>query len=57
MPTMDELNQVIFSMNPYSAAGPDGMSGKFYQVCWDIIKIDLLAPVQSFLVEALCQSI
>lgn len=54
---MDELNQVIFSMNPYSAAGPDGMSGKFYQVCWDIIKIDLLAPVQSFLVEALCQSI
>lgn len=24
------------------------MSGKFFQVCWDIIKINLLAVVQSF---------
>ncbi|XP_059289514.1 uncharacterized protein LOC132043044 [Lycium ferocissimum] len=35
-------------MNPNSAAGPDGMNGKFFQSCWDIIKIDLLAVVQSF---------
>lgn len=48
MPSIDELKQVVFSMNPNSAAGPDGMNGKFFQSCWDIIKRDLLAVVQSF---------
>lgn len=28
--------------------GPDGIGGKFYQVCWSIIKEDLLVAVQSF---------
>ncbi|XP_015068710.1 uncharacterized protein LOC107013272 [Solanum pennellii] len=48
MPTMDELKQVIFAMNPNSAPGPDGIGGKFYQACWNIIKNDLLAAVQYF---------
>ncbi|KAH0700920.1 hypothetical protein KY284_015135 [Solanum tuberosum] len=48
IPTMEELRQVVFSMNPNSAAGPDGIGGKFYQVGWSIIKEDLLAAVQSF---------
>ncbi|XP_049364527.1 uncharacterized protein LOC125829333 [Solanum verrucosum] len=33
MPTQEELTQVVFSMNPNSAAGPDGFGGKFYQHC------------------------
>lgn len=48
MPTIDELKQVVFSMNPNSAASPDGMNEKKFQVCWDIIKLDLLVVVQSF---------
>lgn len=47
MPNTEELKQV-FSMNPNSAAGPHSMSGKHFQVCWDIIEMDLLAAVQSF---------
>lgn len=35
-------------MNPHSVAGLDGMSGTFYQSCWDIIKVDLLVAVQPF---------
>ncbi|XP_049368158.1 uncharacterized protein LOC125833012 [Solanum verrucosum] len=48
IPTLDELKQVVMSMNPHSAPGPDGIRGNFYQSCWDIIKEDLLAAVQSF---------
>ncbi|XP_015169049.1 uncharacterized protein [Solanum tuberosum] len=48
IPNIDELRHVVFAMNPYSAAGPDGFGGKCYQVCWNIIKEDLLAVVQSF---------
>ncbi|XP_055824413.1 uncharacterized protein LOC129892924 [Solanum dulcamara] len=43
LPTMDELKKVVFSMSPTSAAGPDGMSGKFFQSRWDIICDDLLS--------------
>ncbi|XP_049368153.1 uncharacterized protein LOC125833035, partial [Solanum verrucosum] len=48
MPNIEELRQVVFAMNPSSAAGPDGIGGKFYQVCWNIIKEDILAAIQSF---------
>ncbi|KAH0705908.1 hypothetical protein KY285_010432 [Solanum tuberosum] len=48
MPTLEELKQVVFAMNPNSAPGPDGIGGKFYQACWNIIKEDLLAVVQYF---------
>ncbi|XP_015162434.1 uncharacterized protein [Solanum tuberosum] len=48
IPSMEELRHVVFSMNPNSAPGPDGMGGKFYQVCWEIIKEDLLSAIQVF---------
>jgi len=25
------------------APGPDGFTGKFYKVCWQIIKVDIMA--------------
>lgn len=48
VPTIEELKEVVFSMNPNSAAGPDGMNGFFFQKCWQIIKHDLLAVIQAF---------
>ena len=48
LPDMDELRRIIMSMNPHSAPGPDGFGGKFYQVCFDIIKKDLLDAVNHF---------
>ncbi|XP_055822053.1 uncharacterized protein LOC129890541 [Solanum dulcamara] len=48
IPTKEELKEVVFSMSPTSAAGPDGMSGKFFHSCWDIICDDLLKLVQHF---------
>ena len=48
LPIEDEVRMIIMSMNPNSAPGPDGIRGKFYQVCFDIIKDDLMAVVLSF---------
>ncbi|XP_019264569.1 PREDICTED: uncharacterized protein LOC109242177 [Nicotiana attenuata] len=47
-PTLSELKEVVFSMNPTSAAEPDDFNGKFYQSCWDIIKANLLNVVLAF---------
>lgn len=47
MPSMDELKEVVFSMNPNSAAWPNGMNEYFYQKCWHIIKNDLMGVMQA----------
>ncbi|XP_019261368.1 PREDICTED: uncharacterized protein LOC109239280 [Nicotiana attenuata] len=47
-PTMEELKNIVFSMNPVSAAAPDGLNGKFFQHCWEIIKNDLFNVVNAF---------
>lgn len=39
----------LFSLESNSAAGPDEIIGKFFQVYWDVIKNDLLDATQSFL--------
>ncbi|XP_015084239.1 uncharacterized protein LOC107027648 [Solanum pennellii] len=48
VPDLDELKEVVFSMNPNSAAGPDGMNGYFFQKCWNIIKNDLIEVLHAF---------
>lgn len=46
MPNMEELKQVVFSMNPNSAPGLDGIGRKFYQVFWNFIENDLFGALQ-----------
>ena len=48
LPNMKELKDVIFSINPTSADGPDCMNGYFFQKCCHIIKDDLMAVVKAF---------
>ncbi|XP_049348970.1 uncharacterized protein LOC125813524 [Solanum verrucosum] len=48
MPNLEELKEVVFFMNPNSAAGPDGMNGYFFQKCWHIIKHDLFGVTHAF---------
>ncbi|KAL9677944.1 hypothetical protein QQ045_015782 [Rhodiola kirilowii] len=43
-----EVCQVINSLNPSSAPGPDGFTGHFYKHCWHIIKEDILLDVRGF---------
>ncbi|XP_075107134.1 uncharacterized protein LOC142180106 [Nicotiana tabacum] len=48
IPTTEEVKEVIFSLNPNSAAGPDGFNGCFYHSCWDIISNDVVNMIQAF---------
>ena len=48
MSNMDELIQIVFTMNPNSTPGPDGVWVKFFQACWNIAKKDLLGEIQYF---------
>jgi hypothetical protein len=41
--TEEEVKSVIDQMEKNKAAGPNEMPIEFYQVCWDIIKHDLMA--------------
>ncbi|VFQ59967.1 unnamed protein product, partial [Cuscuta campestris] len=47
-PSLEEVKDAVFSLNPNSAAGPDGFTGHFFQKCWDIIHLEIFAMV-SFL--------
>jgi hypothetical protein len=44
----EEIYNVIWSMEPDKAPGPDGFTIQFYRACWDIIKTDLLRMVKYF---------
>jgi hypothetical protein len=46
--TKEEVRQAIFQMEHKKALGPDGFPANFYQVCWDIIKDDLMAMFTEF---------
>jgi len=45
--TQDEIKETIKSMPPDKAPGPDGFTGAFFKACWDIIKDDVTAAVNS----------
>ena len=46
--SMDELKEVVFSMNPNSAAGPYSINGYLFQKCWHIIKNNPNGVIQDF---------
>ncbi|XP_019226954.1 PREDICTED: uncharacterized protein LOC109208320 [Nicotiana attenuata] len=47
-PTEEEIKEVIFSMDPNNAAGPDGFNGLFFQPTWRIVKNDVIEFVSAF---------
>lgn len=48
IPVEEEIKDVIHSMAPDSAPGPDGYTGKFFICFWDVISKDVTAAVQAF---------
>ena len=48
LPSLTELKEVVFSMDINSTPGLDRFGAGFYQLCWDIIKVDLLQVIHDF---------
>ncbi|KAK6789979.1 hypothetical protein RDI58_013779 [Solanum bulbocastanum] len=48
LPTLQEVKEYVFSLDPDSAPGPDRLSGLFYQAVWNIIASDVHKAVISF---------
>ncbi|KAL0420356.1 UNVERIFIED_CONTAM: hypothetical protein Slati_3058500 [Sesamum latifolium] len=48
IPEMEEIKNIVFSIDKDSVAGPDGFSSAFYQACWDFIAIDIQDAVRDF---------
>ena len=47
--TEEEINNVIWKMEPYKSPGLDGFSIHFYIICWDIIKVDMYQMIKGSL--------
>ena len=47
-PTMNDLQEVVFSMNPNFAAGANGINGYFFRKCWHIINHYFMRLVLAF---------
>jgi hypothetical protein len=45
--TVDEVRDAIKGMPLDKCPGPDGFSARFFVVCWDIIKVDVMAAFDS----------
>eukprot|EP00253_Pinus_taeda_P020773 PITA_20773 len=50
--TEEEITNIVWSMDPDKAPGPDGFSIHFYGICWEIIKFDLFRMIRGVLRKA-----
>ncbi|XP_060200458.1 uncharacterized protein LOC132628710 [Lycium barbarum] len=48
IPSLEEVRQVVFELAGDSASGPDGLSGLFYQSCWNIVSVDVHMVVKAY---------
>jgi hypothetical protein len=46
--TEKEVHEVILQMEKNKAPSPDGFPAEFYQIFWDVIKVDLMAMFFAF---------
>ncbi|PON84035.1 hypothetical protein TorRG33x02_201550 [Trema orientale] len=50
IPSVEEIKEVVFGMNPWKAPDPDGFPGLFYRHYWDTIADDVLETVRDFFI-------
>ena len=53
VPSMQEVNEVIFSVDEKSAMGLDGFTGKFFTFAWEVVAKDIQRAIVSFFCGAM----
>ncbi|XP_060211803.1 uncharacterized protein LOC132639368 [Lycium barbarum] len=48
IPSLEQVRQAVFELAGDSASGPDGLSGLFYQSCWDIVGVNVHKLVKAY---------
>lgn len=48
IPDSSKIWQAVIALDPSSAPGSNGITGHFFQSCWDIIHNEVLSAVQDF---------
>ncbi|VFQ87102.1 unnamed protein product [Cuscuta campestris] len=48
LPSMEEVKQAGWELDPHSTCGPDGFNGEFFRRTWHILGKDLLLAMQEF---------
>ncbi|KAK4382235.1 hypothetical protein Sango_2891400 [Sesamum angolense] len=48
MPTLEEVREAVFSIDPDSVAGQDGFGAVFFHTCWEIVAEDVFGAVTEF---------
>ncbi|XP_027183967.1 uncharacterized protein LOC113782270 [Coffea eugenioides] len=54
-PSLEEIKDVVFSLDPDSAAGPDGFSRRFFTFTWEVVGKDVFDALGSFFLDRSCQ--
>ncbi|KAK4402958.1 hypothetical protein Sango_1036500 [Sesamum angolense] len=47
-PTLEEVQEAVFNIDPDSVADPDGFRAVFFHTCWEIISEDVFGVVTEF---------
>lgn len=47
-PTTEEIQFVLFKLNPNKSPGPDGLTSGFYKASWNIIGAEVTDPIRHF---------
>lgn len=45
---MEEVKKAVFDLSGDSAAGPNGFTKNFFQICWQIVAEDVWRALKSF---------
>ncbi|CAK8535930.1 unnamed protein product [Lathyrus sativus] len=51
LPSLEEISTNVFALNKDSAPGPNGFGATFFQLFWNIVKVDVSNPVTDFFIN------
>ena len=46
--SLQEVKDIVFTLDEESAAGSDGFTGKFFTFAWEVVAMDVFRAVLSF---------